>query len=174
MLSSSLIAESIKDDAERKIVHFFGTEVDLEFDAYSIPEAIKQTVEQNSNQRFFRDKVYYWTVLKKDSTVAIAVLDNVLGKAMPITFMIIFDGSGAILNAHIIKYRESIGGEVSNPAWLNQFNGFNQTDFANSKAKVDGISGATISVRSVSKGFKKLSLLFPEIKLHVNNKLRKR
>ena len=55
-----------------------------------------------------------------------------------------------------------------NKNWLAQFTHFNDTtDFKVGK-NIDGISGATISVNSLSKGIQKMAVLFPFIKDKLN------
>lgn len=164
-----LYGNSIQEACETTLSNYFGLEANLEFAYFPIPPDIKLEVEKTAKQRFFKDKIYYWVISKDDSSIALATLDNVMGKAMPITLLVIFDNEGTILKSEVIKYREAIGGEISNPRWLKQFSGLNQTDLLDPKTRIDGISGATISVKSVSKGFKKLSLLFPEIKKHAQD-----
>jgi Na+-translocating ferredoxin:NAD+ oxidoreductase RnfG subunit len=83
---------------------------------------------------------------------------------MPITFLVIYDTSGKILNSQVIKYREPYGGEIANKKWNNQFVGRSEISDYVVGDEVDGISGATISVYSMTKGVMKLSLLFPLIK----------
>ena len=84
---------------------------------------------------------------------------------MPISFFLIFNLNGQILNTKIIKYREPYGGEISSLNWLNQFT--NRTDSSSFKIgkEIDGISGATTSVNSVSIGIHKLALLYPILNL---------
>ena len=166
LASSWLYAESIQERVELSLQSNFGKNIEFSFSYLELTPEIKREIENASQQRFFRDKIYYWSIIRNDSTVAIAALDNVMGKAMPITVLVIFEPSGAILKAEIVKYRESIGGEVSNANWLIQFAGLHQDEFNDPNTRIDGISGATISVKAVSKGIKKMSLLYPIIKTH--------
>jgi len=126
---------------------------------------IKNEIENKSKQRFFKSNLHYWNIVLNDSTQHIAILDNVIGKSMPITFLVIFNEKGKISTSQIIKYREPYGGEISSRNWLNQFINLNDSSSYNVGSGIDGISGATISVNSVSKGFHKLALLFPIINL---------
>ena len=83
---------------------------------------------------------------------------------MPITFLVVFTTDGEIRYTQIVKYREPYGGEISSLSWTSQFMGMsNESEFKMGKT-IDGISGATISTHSVTKGIHKLSLLFPYIK----------
>lgn len=136
----------------------------MDFSVYEISDENKISIERAVKQRFFREKVHLWKISKHDSTIAYAVLDNVVGKVMPITFLVVFDLSGKIILAEIVKYREAIGGEISNPGWLKQFKGYSVIQSRDLDTQVDGISGATISVNSVTQGVEKLCLLFPHMK----------
>ncbi len=164
LLSPWLYSDSIQKTSELMLSQYFGNEVKTVFSYFVIPPELKNRVEHNAKQRFFKDKIYYWKISNSDSTIGFALLDNVMGKAMPITLLVVFDANGHTINTDIIKYRESIGGEVSNPRWLKQFNGLSQREIMDPNIRIDGISGATISVNAVSKGIKKLCLLFPDVK----------
>ena len=88
-----------------------------------------------------------------------AILDNVLGKSLPITYLTCFNMDGQLINAHIVKYREDYGYEVGNKRWLNQFIGLDvNSDFIIGK-NIDGISGATISVNSVTRGINRSAII---------------
>jgi Na+-translocating ferredoxin:NAD+ oxidoreductase RnfG subunit len=75
---------------------------------------------------------------------------------------------GRIINSEVIKYREAYGGEVGNKNWLAQFIHFSDTSDFKLGKNIDGISGATISVNSLSKGIQKIATLFPLIKDKLN------
>ena len=76
--------------------------------------------------------------------MAYAFLDNVIGKSMPITFLVILNINGNIINSNVIKYREAYGGEVGNSTWLQQFINRNNNSSYNIGKDINGISGATI------------------------------
>ncbi len=116
-----------------------------------------------SFQKFFRKEVNCWHIINDDSTQYYAILDNVKGKSLPITFLTIFDENKQVYDSEIIKYREGYGGEVANKSWLNQFINYTDSSNYNVGGAISGISGATISVNSVSKGIYKLSILIDYI-----------
>ena len=105
------------------------------------------------------DHIYVWEITRSDTIVGIAILDNVLGKSLPITFLSCFNSDGQLIKAHIVKYREDYGYEVGNKRWLNQFIGLDvNSDFIIGK-NIDGISGATISVNSVTRGINRSAII---------------
>jgi len=69
----------------------------------------------------------------------------------------------------LIKYREAYGGEVKSKTWLDQFNGMKQDSLYKFPGNIAGISGATLSVNSMTRGIGKLSLLLPYVMNDYNN-----
>lgn len=150
-------ANEIQENTESIIKAKFGVNVSITFMKYKIPIKVKSEIEASAQQRFFSDQTFIWSIKRGDSLVAVGIMDNVYGKAQPITFITFFRLDGEILSNHIVKYREEHGGAVSNEDWNKQFIGMNKDSDFN---KVDAISGATISVNAMKKGVLKLVLLF--------------
>ena len=169
LLGGFLFAGSpIRDATEKYIISQFDVDVFINMHTLKLDTELKVLVQNKVKQRFYRDELYYWNISNNDTTIAYALMDNVLGKSMPITFLVILNNEGNILASEVIKYREAYGGEVGNKNWLAQFTHFNDTtDFKVGK-NIDGISGATISVNSLSKGIQKIAILFPLIKDKLN------
>ena len=163
ILTSFLAAGDIKISCEEHLSNLYPVDTDFSMHILLLDKQVKKKVENKVKQRFYRDKLYYWNITKGDSTMAYAFLDNVIGKSMPITFMVILNIDGDIINANVIKYRESYGSEVGNKGWLQQFIDFNNNSDYNIGKEIDGISGATISVKSMSKGMQKITALYPLI-----------
>lgn len=155
-------ANGIQEKTESIFKSEFGENVEIAFSKFQIPVKLKNEIEFASKQRFFSENIFVWTITNNDSLVALGLMDNVYGKAQPITFLTIFSLNGIVHSNHIVKYREEHGGQVANNDWNKQFVGMDNK--SNINKKVDGISGATISVNSVKKGVKKLILLFDIVK----------
>ena len=164
ILTSALVAGDIKSICEEHLLSIYLKDIDIRMNILNLDRQIKENVENQVKQKFYRDKLYYWTISQRDTTIAYAFLDNVIGKSMPITFMVILNIDGNIINANVIKYREAYGSEVGNKGWLQQFINFNNNADYSVGKDIDGISGATISVKSMSKGMKKITNLYSLIK----------
>ncbi len=164
VINSILVAGGIKDEVEKEISNLFDEEVEIKIQKVLIPPVIKNKIEIECRQRFFREEVYLWKILKSDSVFAYAILDNVFGKSLPITFLVVFNGDGKIISSSIIKYREPYGGGIVNLNWNDQFVGKDRNSDFEVGEDIQGISGATISVNSVTKGINKQCLLISEIK----------
>ena len=157
-------ASEIKDKTEKSIRAVFGEGIKLDFIKYEIPIEIKDDIQNIAKQAFFRNEVYIWKIIKNDSTIGYAILDNVMGKSLPITFLVMFNLDDNIISSEIIKYREPIGGAIRSKGWNKQFIGKNHNSNFMVGRNIAGITGATISVNSVSRGIKKLTYLIVEIK----------
>jgi len=162
MISTSLFSNEIEDRCNNVIKSYYKQDIKLINKEFIISSSIKSKIENEIKQRFYRNKIYYW-VIENSGKLNYALLDNSIGKTMPITFLVIFDDKMEIIHSSIIKYRESHGGEVSGKKWLAQFNGMKRNSNYKFGKEIDGITGATISVKSITKGINKLSLLLPYI-----------
>lgn len=63
--------------------------------------------------------------------------------------LILFDTTGTIQYTDIFNYQASHGHEVTSRWWLKQFKGYQGNSVLSENKQIDGISGATISVRSM-------------------------
>lgn len=87
----------------------------------------------------------YW---QRDNTTAWVL--NEIGKEMPITFGVVVSDQG-LADIKVLEYRESRGGEVRHLFFRKQFFSaqLNQKDKLDKS--IDGISGATLSVKAMKK-----------------------
>ena len=73
-----------------------------------------------------------------------------IGKELPITTGVIVDGD-VINSLRVLTYRENRGGEVVAPSFTDQFNGVGLESSGTLQADIDGITGATLSVRALTR-----------------------
>jgi len=73
-----------------------------------------------------------------------------IGKDLPITTGIIVQ-DGAIESVRVLIFRESRGWEVRHPFFTSQFSGARLTGNEKLDRQIDGITGATLSVRALRK-----------------------
>ena len=159
LLIHSAAISDIRVRAEELIYDQYGKDKIIEYQKYVVPSGGKELIEKNSGMRYMFPHVYIWWISESDSLIGLAILDNVKGKSLPITFITFFDHTGNITGSHIVKYREDYGWEVGNRRWLDQFLGLHHGSVYAVGKNIDGISGATISVNSVTRGMKRSSLL---------------
>lgn len=87
----------------------------------------------------------YWS----DGGKTVWVLEEI-GKEEPITAGFAVAG-GRIVQARVLVYRESRGSEIRYPAFLRQYEGAGLTADERLDHGIDGISGATLSVRAMER-----------------------
>ena len=102
-------------------------------------------------------RLRYWG----EATRSVWVLDEI-GKESPITVGIVVENN-RIAQMRVLVFRESRGWEIESPAFIKQYLGATLKPTSDSKAPqldrtIDGISGATLSVRALSK-LSRLALL---------------
>ena len=159
---SLTLGSEIKQKTLQVINDYYQQEIEVKEFKFKIPKKAKKQIQNQIKQKFYRDQIYYWTIKINDKT-HYALMDNTIGKTMPITFLIMFNENKEVIHSSIIKYRESYGGEISGKNWLAQFIGMEQDSLYKYGKEIDGITGATLSVKSFTKGISKLSLLLPYI-----------
>ena len=163
---SLLFSSNIIDKTTSIITEKFPKHIAIKHDIYHINKNDIKKIQNIVRQKFFRPELNIWNITSSDSSKYYGILDNVKGKSLPITFLVIYDSNGQVYNAEIIKYRESYGGEIKSKGWLNQFKEYKDISNYNVGDAIDGITGATISVKSVTKGIHKLSILIHKL---INN-----
>ena len=85
------------------------------------------------------------------------ILDEI-GKEEPITAGFVVE-DGRLLGAHLLIYRESRGWEIRYPYFLEQFADARLDEDLGLDRSIDGISGATLSVRAMQR-MARLALLY--------------
>jgi Na+-translocating ferredoxin:NAD+ oxidoreductase RnfG subunit len=94
-----------------------------------------------------------------------AVLQETIGKHRPITYMVGVTPDGKVSDIEILVYRESKGGEVRMKRFNSQYEGKTTLDPIRINKDIINITGATMSVRSVSAGVKRALVLVEEFYL---------
>lgn len=87
--------------------------------------------------------------------IGYAVVAEEIGKHRPITFIVAVTPAGRVKDVALMVYREAIGAEVRYPGFLRQFEGKKIEDSMRPYRDIKNISGATLSVRALSRGVRK-------------------
>ena len=95
-----------------------------------------------------------------------AVIQETIGKHRPITYMVGVTPDGRVSDVEILVYRESKGSEVRKKRFNSQYEGKTAQDPIRINKDIINVSGATMSVRSVSAGVKRALVLVEEFYLN--------
>lgn len=90
-------------------------------------------------------RVRYW---QREGRTAF-VLEEI-GKTEPITVGLVVE-AGRLSRVKVLEFRESRGWEVRYPSFTDQFSGASLNDKQKLDRDIDGVSGATLSVRALTK-----------------------
>ena len=108
----------------------------------------------NSNYALRGD---YYELKSNEETFAYMVIDKAKSKVDEFTYMVLFNTDASIQQVSVLQYRENYGGEIASKRFLKQYIGKTAGNQMEYLKDIDGISGATISVRSINRGVKRNS-----------------
>jgi hypothetical protein len=94
-----------------------------------------------------------------------AMVQNTIGKHKPMTYMVGVDRKGRVSNVELLVFREARGSEVRTKRFNVQYEGKSVLDPVRINRDIINISGATMSVRSMSAGVKRVLVLIDEFYL---------
>ncbi len=106
---------------------------------------LRESVEEVLGHKFAMLRVRYW----RDGDRSAWILDEI-GKELPITIGVTIKDC-AIDNVRVLEFRESRGWEVRYPFFTDQFANAQLVKDRRLDRKIDGITGATLSVRAVTR-----------------------
>lgn len=94
-----------------------------------------------------------------------AMVHNTIGKHKPMTYMVGVDPEGQVTHVELMVFRESRGSDVRKKRFNYQYEGKTVLDPVRINKDIINISGATMSVRSMSAGVKRVLVLIDEFHL---------
>lgn len=89
-----------------------------------------------------------------------ALIDDEVGKVLPITFISKITPDGKVEQVEIMVYRESHGGEVKSKRFLNQFKSKSYNDELRLHGNITHVAGATLSSRALVVGVRRALVLW--------------
>ena len=94
-----------------------------------------------------------------------AMIHNTIGKHKHMTYMVGVDATGACSDVELLVFREARGSDVGKKRFNAQYEGKTVSDPIRIHKDIINISGATMSVRSISAGVKRVLVLVDEFYL---------
>lgn len=96
-----------------------------------------------------KDRLYKLRIQSK--LKGYAYLGSAPSKERDFDYVLIFNPQLTLIKAKVLIYRETFGRAIETPRWLQQFEGMTPTSSPKFGNNIDGISGATISARSMTR-----------------------
>ena len=146
------VAEDVYQQPEEFIQQSFAG-INYTTKTLNIDYSIRKQAGKILRHKYRPRQINYWRYKNK----TVWILDEI-GKVKPITTGIIVN-DGKIETLKVLIYRESHGWEVKYPSFTDQFNEAMLKDNNKLDRHIDGISGATLSVKALTR-LGQLALLF--------------
>jgi uncharacterized protein with FMN-binding domain len=144
----NVYAKSVDQKPAQFINHIFNGDIP-KAQVLWLSKADKTVVAEILQHKFNRLRIRYWQ--KEDDQVKNSVwVLNEIGKEKPITIGVHIKDQ-QIVELKVLAYRESRGDEVRHQFFTKQFNLAKLTKNNRLDRHIDGITGATLSVRALTK-----------------------
>ena len=125
----------------------------------------KLPIEERIGWKFPEDSFEVYIGETGAKTDGYALVQNTIGKHKPMTYMVGVDNTGHVLNVELLVFREARGSEVRTKRFNVQYEGKTVLDPVRLNKDIINISGATMSVRSMTAGIKRVLVLVDEFYL---------
>ena len=117
-------------------------------------KSISEEVVKDLPSKFGKDNLFEIKI--EDSLLGYAYIGKAPSKTAEFDYLVLLDKELIVLKAKVLVYREEYGGEIGSKRWLKQFIGKTKTDEVAHGENIIAISGATISVRSMTNAMNNL------------------
>jgi Na+-translocating ferredoxin:NAD+ oxidoreductase RnfG subunit len=126
----------------------------------------KTAIEEISLLEISENRFNFYVGKKSGKPMGYMLIDHIIGKSFPITFMTVLNVDGTVRDVEILVYREPRGWEVRFPSFMSQFFGMDaQSDFRS----INSLTGATLSVNAITRGVQKAVAAYKVLFLDVGN-----
>lgn len=112
------------------------------------PFKVSAEVAQGLPSKFESDN--FFQIHSNSKLLGYAYISKAPSKTDEFDYLVLLDPNLVVLNTKVLVYREDYGGEIGSKRWLRQFTGKTQDDNLRYGDNIMAISGATISVRSMT------------------------
>jgi hypothetical protein len=134
-------------------------------DLLRVPADRKLVIEERIGWKFPEDSFEVYIGETGTQVDGYALVQHTIGKHKPMTYMVGVDAQGRVSNVELLVFREARGSEVRTKRFNVQYEGKTASDPVRINKDIINISGATMSVRSMSAGIKRVLVLVDEFYL---------
>ncbi|MDH5763446.1 MAG: FMN-binding protein [Nitrospinota bacterium] len=108
-----------------------------------------------------RDKTMsFYSGIKGGQNMGYAVVERVTNRSWSISYMVVMNADGTVKDVEVLNYEGARNWGVQYESWLKQFFGMKaDSDYRS----ISGITGATISVRTITAGVQKIAAAYQVI-----------
>ncbi len=161
ILLSFGLPKSIQKKVEKEIIENFNVE---NFDLTSV--LVSSEIKKKLPSKFDDDN--FFKIEKNKKRLGYAYISKASSKTAQFDYLVLLDTNLIVLKTKVLIYREEYGGEIGSKRWLKQFEGKKGGDELKYGDDIMAISGATISVRSMTNA---MNNLLQSLKILNSNKV---
>lgn len=143
------LPKNIQKKVNKEIKNVFSIE-NFDFNPVLIDSEVKKELPSK-----FEDNNLF-KIETNNKLLGYAYLAQAPSKTAQFDYLVLLDTSLVVKKAKVLMYREEYGGEIGSKRWLKQFIGKTQNDELKYTDNIMAISGATISVRSMTNAMNNL------------------
>lgn len=119
-------------------------------------EEERARIERHSGRPLHESEFCIHSAWSAGTLLGYAVVTEEIGCFKPITFLVATDAKGAVRQVSVLVYRECRGGEIARLRFRKQLFGKTLSDPLRQNQDIVNISGATVSVKSITDGVRKV------------------
>lgn len=124
--------------------------------SFTLNKDQRRAIAKRSKARVRAETVPLFRAMKDGELLGYVVIDQVYGKHEFITYAVGLTPDRAVKQIEIMRYLETYGDEVRNPAWRAQFTGKRAGDVLTVEKDIANISGATLSSVHLTDGVRRI------------------
>lgn len=155
--------EEIYLSSEQALAKVFPGADRLEKETVRLSPEQKARVERRLGWRLAEDAYVVHRGFRGEEPLGYAVITEEIGKYKPITFVVQASPDFRAERVEVLVYREPRGGEVRKARFLRQFRGKKAESPLRINRDIINITGATLSVRAMSAGVKRVLCVLDEV-----------
>jgi len=119
-----------------------------------IPITLNSSITEVLPSKF--NEYNFFKISSNDEVIGHAYVSKALSKTDEFDYLVLFDNDFIIVKSKVLIYREDYGSEIGSKRWLKQLIGKTQNDKLIYGDNIAAISGATISVKSMTNAINNL------------------
>lgn len=151
LLGSLNSYSQISKKADREIKKVFSIE------KYELSKAVDHKIEDFLTKRLLK-------ISNDSNKIGYAYFGTAPSQTKYFDYLVLFDQNLIIKSIRILVYREDYGGEIESKNWLSQFLGKSIVDRFIYRKNIAAISGATISVNSITEAVNNILSYLTQLK----------
>ncbi len=151
----------VNEKTLQSLKRMFGETVSVTSTTIILSADEKKQIFEKAKTSWNKDTLLVFVCSSPDKKIAgYGFIDDVKGKVQYITYLTGVKSNGEIADVDVLSYREAYGGEIMYESFRKQFKNKTASDQLYPGKDIKNISGATISVRAITLGVKRILTTF--------------